>query len=99
MIWLKYSGPNFWVGRYPEVYVDGTYWWVVPHQDGPGQHYLSFRRATPAAGASLRLAPFMTEAERFGGVSPSALLWSAQAGFEIWSGGTGLAITRFSITG
>lgn len=98
MIWLRYSGPQWWVGRYPQVTADGARWYLVPHTTGPGRHYISFRRATPVGSASLRLAPFMAAAQRIGAVSPSALLWAAQAGFEIWSGGQGLAITRFSIT-
>jgi hypothetical protein len=40
----------------------------------------------------------MAAAERFGVVRKSWLLWSVQAGFEIWSGGKGLAITNFSVT-
>jgi hypothetical protein len=99
MIWLQYSGPHWWVGRYPKVWADGAQWYLVPHTTGPGRHYISFRRATPVVSASLRLAPFMAAAERIGAVSSSALLWAAQAGFEIWSGGQGLAITRFAVTG
>ena len=98
MIWLRYSKPSWWARRYPSVQVDGAKWYVVPHSTGPGRHYISFRRATPVAAATLRIAPFMAVAERFGAVRASALLWCAQAGFEIWSGGRGLAITRFSIT-
>jgi hypothetical protein len=98
MIWLRYSGPSWWKGLYPEVSIDGAKWYVVPRVTPLGQHYTSFRRATPASAATLRLAPFMTVAERFGAVSPSALLWAVQAGFEIWSGGKGLAVTRFSVS-
>ena len=98
MIWLQYSGPSWWVGRYPEVSIDGAEWYMVPHTTAPGRHYISFRRATPATAATLQLAPFMAAAQRIGAVSPSALLWAIQGGFEIWSGGQGLAITRFSVT-
>jgi len=98
MIWLRYSGPLWWVGLYPEVWVDGTKWYLVPHITPLGQHYISFRRATPVSAATLRLAPFMAAAERIGAISRSALLWAAQAGFEIWSGGKGLSVTRFSVS-
>jgi hypothetical protein len=40
----------------------------------------------------------MAAAERIGAISRSALLWAAQAGFEIWSGGQGLSVTRFSVS-
>ncbi len=98
MIWLKYSKPPWWVRRYPAVHVDGAKWYIVPHTTGPGRHYISFRRATPVSAATLRIAPFMAVAERRGAVRAYYRLWCAQAGFEIWSGGRGLAITRFSVT-
>lgn len=98
MIWLHYSKRSWWTRRYPSVLVDRARWYLVPHATAPGRHYLSFRRAGAVSAASLRIAPFMAVAERRGYLSPSAFLWCAQAGFEIWSGGKGLAITRFSIT-
>src|SRR5579859_4615758 len=98
MIWLRYRGPQWWVGHYPTVWIDGAKWYEVPHSTPRGRYYISFRRATPATSATLRLAPFMAAAERAGQVKPSALLWAVQAGFEIWSGGSGLAVTRLSIT-
>ena len=98
MIWLRYSKPSWWEGLYPTARIDGAKWYLVPHTTPDGRYYISFRRATPVAAATLRLAPFMAEAERLGAVSASSLLWSVQAGFEIWSGGAGLAVTRFSVT-
>lgn len=98
MIWLQYSGPQWWVGQYPEVWVDGAQWYEVPHTTAPGRHYISFRRAGPVTSASLRLAPFMARAKQLGAIDSSALMWAVQAGFEIWSGGQGLAITKFSMT-
>lgn len=96
MIWLQYSKPSWWVKLYPKVKVDGANWYVVPHATVAGKYYISFRRASITHSAKLRLAPFMTIAQRLGVLSPSALLWSVQAGFEIWSGGRGLAVTRFT---
>jgi len=98
MIWLRYSKPSWWERLYPTVKIDGAKWYVVPRSTDPGRYYLSFRRATPVAAATLRLAPFMAEAEKLGDVRASSLLWCVQAGFEIWSGGKGLAVTNFSTT-
>ena len=98
MIWLQYSKPAWWAKRSPIVTIDGTRWYVVK-RPGSGNHYLSFRRATPADGATLKIAPFMAAAERFGVVTPSERLWCTQAGFEIFSGGKGLAVKDFSVTG
>jgi len=98
MIWLQYSKPSWWVQLYPKVKIDGANWYVVPHATLPGKYYISFRRASVAHSAKLRLAPFMTVAQRLGVLNASQFLWSVQAGFEIWSGGRGLAITRFTAT-
>ena len=98
MIWLRYSKPSWWVRQYPTVKIDGAKWYIVPHATAPGRYYISFRRATPVAAAKLRLAPFMAVAEQRGELRASWLLWCVQAGFEIWSGGKGLAISKFSIT-
>ncbi len=98
MIWLQYSKPAWWVRLYPTVNIDGAKWYMVPHTTAPGRHYISFRRATPVAAAKLRLAPFMAVAEQRGALRASWLLWCVQAGFEIWSGGKGLAISKFSVT-
>lgn len=96
MIWLRYSKPSWWAGKYPKVKIDGARWYEVPHVTAPGRYYISFRRASVASGATLRLAPFIKAAEKRGVIRASWLLWSVQAGFEIWSGGRGLAITSFS---
>jgi Glycosyl hydrolase family 12 len=98
MIWLQYSKPSWWVKLYPRVRIDGANWYVVPHATLPGKFYISFRRASTAHSAKLRLAPFMRVAQRLGVLIPSQLLWSVQAGFEIWSGGRGLTVTRFTAT-
>lgn len=98
MIWLKYSKPSWWVRRYPAVWIDGAKWYVVPHSTAPGRHYISFRRATPVTSAKLLLAPFAAAAIHRGALKGWARLWCSQAGFEIWSGGKGLAITSFTIT-
>jgi hypothetical protein len=99
MIWLEYSGPQWWVGLYPKVWIDGVQWYEVPHATVPGRYYISFRRASPVTSASLRLAPFMARAKQLGDIDSSALMWAVQAGFEIWSGGQGLGVTRFSESG
>jgi hypothetical protein len=97
MIWLKYSKPSWWAKESPSVTIDGAKWYVV-RRPGSYNHYLSFRRATPVTGATLKIAPFISAAERYGAVKSSEVLWSTQAGFEIWSGGKGLEITKFSVT-
>jgi len=99
MIWLRYSKPAWWTKRYPTVRIDGAKWYVVTKPTVGGLHYISFRRATPANSARLRLAPFITAARRARAVTASSMLWSVQAGFEIWSGGQGLAVTHFSTSG
>ena len=71
MIWLRYSKPSWWTAEYPAVKIDGAKWYEVPHATAPGRYYLSFRRATAADTAKLRIAPFMKAAEGLGAVSAS----------------------------
>ena len=60
-------------------------------------NYVQFNRVMPAAGVTdLKLGPFIWFAERQGWILPSSWMDSIEAGFELRSGGRGLAVTRFS---
>ena len=47
--------------------------------------------------ANLDLAPLFDDAGQRGYLSPSWYLIAVEAGFEIWQGGTGLAVKDFSV--
>ena len=60
---------------------------------------ISFVRKTPVTSVSnLPLTDFVREATRAGVVKSSWYLTSVQAGFEPWTGGTGLRTSSFSVT-
>ena len=61
-------------------------------------NYVQFRLVKPAGSFRwLKLTPFLAKAERIGAMSRHWWWTSADAGFEIWSGGRGLASTSFYI--
>jgi Glycosyl hydrolase family 12 len=98
MIWLSARGLPLASRRV--VRIDNAQWYVAhwkPHRNGASWSYIQFRRVHQVAGvANLRLAPFIRLAERFGWIRPSWWMLNIEAGFEIWSGGRGLATRSFS---
>lgn len=100
MIWLNTHflppcvGPKIWIrhGRYCVEH------WVAHHKGVPVTwNYIQFRRLSRTTGVShLRLHPFIRAAERRGWVQPTWWMENIEAGFEIWSGGQGLATTNFA---
>ena len=47
---------------------------------------------------NMPLKPFFSDAEKNLWLSSSSYLWQLAAGFELWSGGTGLASKSFSVS-
>lgn len=107
MIWLR-TPPGYPPGRM--VWIPGIGWfrfmhWVTGHEvcGKRGQcrrqtwHYIQFRFPHTVHGVrGLRLMPFIRFAIRQGLISPSWWLTSVHAGYELWSGGRGLATTWFN---
>ena len=78
----------------------GGRWWWLEHwrtcQQGACWNYVQFRAVAQVAGWRwLRLGPLLQRAEAIGSLSPRWWWSSADAGFEIWAGGRGLASTDF----
>lgn len=105
LIWLNRSGPP---GFYPTpvhnpVYkIDGLSWYLVRWLPSGKRTwtYIQWRAVHPLRSvAGLQMLPFFTAAAQ----AHLLKLWwwqqSIEAGFEIWSGGTGLAVTGFKETG
>jgi Glycosyl hydrolase family 12 len=99
MIWLnthnygrpRAGTPTVWVGHH-------KYWMVhwVPCHNGACWNYIQFRRVHPTWGVKrLRIGPFISRAERHGLIRSWWWMENIEAGFEIWSGGTGLATKWF----
>jgi hypothetical protein len=102
MIWLNAQGTYNPAGMgWPTARIDGTLWWVLTWETGNGAdhwRYVQFRRVTPVSGVrNLALGPFIAYLEHQGWVTPAWYLLNVEAGFEIWSGGTGLRVTGFSV--
>lgn len=103
MIWLNSKHAYDPAGHWPVVTIDGTQWWVMNWETSgaSGKHwrYVQFRRKTPVANVkNLALGPFAAYLERKGWITPDWYLLNIEAGFEIWSGGKGLAVKKFSAT-
>lgn len=101
MIWLNSRNAYDPAGHWPLVTIDGTQWWAMTWETSgaSGKHwrYVQFRRKTPVTSVrNLALGPFIAYLERQGWVSPDWYLLNIEAGFEIWSGGKGLAVRNFS---
>ena len=84
------------VGKY-------QYWlmhWNAYDPDfGVSWNYIQFRRVVPTSRVNgLRLQLFIRRCERLGLIRPSWWMENVEAGFEVWSGGRGLATTRFGVT-
>lgn len=102
MIWLNSNNAYDPAGHgWPLVSIDGTKWWAMTWETGHGKkhwRYVQFRRVTPATSVrNLPLGPFFTYLEREGWVTPDWYLLNVEGGFEIWNGGTGLAVKQFSV--
>jgi hypothetical protein len=84
-----------------EVTINGVQWWLTllaPTASKPWQ-YVQFRRATSVTSVkNMPLMPFFSYAEKNRWLSPGSYLWQVAAGFELWSGGAGLASNSFSVS-
>lgn len=80
--------------------INGTSWYLQKWHAGKGSpvewDYVHFLRVHPVTHVTnLRLAPFYRAAEQLGLLKKGWYLESMQGGFEIYSQGQGLAVTRF----
>jgi hypothetical protein len=103
MIWLNVRGLYNAAGEgWPVVRIDGALWYVLTWITGNGHQqwrYVQFRKYTPRWNVTgLSLKPFYQYMENQGWITPSWYALNVEAGFEIWSGGTGLTTTAFSAT-
>lgn len=109
MIWLgRHGGCCGLQPGAPRIKVEGRWYWYshwrtcshLASQPHVCWNYIQFRRVHQTRSVSgLRLAPFIHRAERSGLVKPRWWMQTIEAGFEIWTGGKGLAVTKFRATG
>jgi hypothetical protein len=101
MIWLNYGGTPQPIGsRIATVSIAGANWevWRSNGNENGSSPTLSYRRSPSATSISnFDAMAFVNDAVSRGIAQRSWYVTSVQAGFEIWNGGTGLAIQEFSV--
>ena len=98
MVWLNRTPWVQPLGRhYYDTTIAGRRWQVWYGQANPP--VISYVQIAPTRSVSnLALDAFVRDATLRGVVKPAWYLTSVQAGFEPWTGGTGLSTTSFSVT-
>ena len=99
MIWTNHQGsPQPFGSQTATVTIDGTTWAVWTGQQS-SWNVVSYVRQTPVTSVSnLNLLPFFSDAVSRGSLQPSWWLIDVEYGFEIWTGGQGLAVSGFSVS-
>jgi hypothetical protein len=98
MIWINHSGFPHPVGSVTTVSIDGATWNVYQSVN-PTWNMVSYVRDPGTSSvAGLDLKPFFADAIARGKLKPSWYLIAVEMGFEVWTGGQGLAIRKFSVS-
>ncbi|HYP89637.1 MAG TPA: hypothetical protein VEQ59_15825, partial [Polyangiaceae bacterium] len=101
MIWLNYGGTPQPIGsRSGSVTLAGATWevWLSNGNENGSSRTISYRRSpTATAITNFDALAFVNDAITRGVAQRSWYVTSVQAGFEIWSGGTGLKINEFAV--
>jgi hypothetical protein len=100
MIWLNSHGGVEPAGSVVQSNVNlggNTYdiWYSSNAGNGPCVTYQM--TSTRSSVSNLDIAPLLANAEKNGVLESSWYLIAVEAGFEIWQGGTGLAVNKFSV--
>ena len=98
MIWLNHEGTIQPFGsRVATVAIDGAQYEVWTGKQSSWK-IVSYIASTPVTSvSSLNLLPFFADAVSRGSLDPSWWLIDVEFGFEIWTGGQGLAISDFNV--
>jgi hypothetical protein len=99
MIWINHQGSIRPFGSQTAMEtIDGTTWEVWTGRQS-SWNIVSYVRETPVTSVSnLNLLPFFSDAVSRGGLEPSWWLIDVEYGFEIWTGGQGLAMSGYSVS-
>ncbi len=99
MIWLNNQGSVQPFGtNVGNVTIDGASWSVWTGNQTSWK-IVSYEANTPVTSVNnLNLVPFFTDAVSRGSLEPTWWLIDVEYGFEIWTGGQGLAMSNFSVT-
>jgi hypothetical protein len=99
MIWINHQGSIQPFGSQTATEtIDGTTWEVWTGRES-SWNIVSYVRETPVTSVSnLNLLPFFSDAVSRGSLEPSWWLIDVEYGFEIWTGGEGLAVSGYSVS-
>ncbi len=99
MIWINHQGSIQPFGSETSTEtIDGTTWEVWTGRES-SWNIVSYVRETPVTSVSnLNLLPFFSDAVSRGSLEPSWWLIDVEYGFEIWTGGQGLAVSGYSVS-
>jgi hypothetical protein len=99
MIWIDHQGsPQPFGSQVATETIDGASWAVWTGRES-SWNIVSYVRQTPATSVSgLNLLPFFSDAVSRGSLEPSWWLIDVEFGFEIWTGGQGLAVSNYSVS-
>src|SRR6201996_1106516 len=99
MIWINHQGsPQPFGSEVATATIDGATWEVWTGRES-SWNIASYVRSTPVTSVSnLNLLPFFSDAVSRGSLETSWWLIDVEYGFEIWTGGQGLAVSNFSVS-
>ncbi|GAB3328321.1 hypothetical protein GCM10027511_38320 [Hymenobacter humi] len=98
MIWLKETGGIKPIGQQTGTATIGGASWDVWKGENGGVNVISYvRQGYVDRADDLPLTDFVDDAVAQGSVRATDFLTNIQAGFEPWTGGPGLALTRFDV--
>jgi Glycosyl hydrolase family 12/Cellulose binding domain/Fibronectin type III domain len=99
MIWINHEGsPQPFGSQTATETIDGATWAVWTGRQS-SWNIVSYVRQTPVTSVSnLNLLPFFSDAVSRGSLQPTWWLIGVEYGFEVWTGGQGLAVSSFSVS-
>jgi predicted lipoprotein with Yx(FWY)xxD motif len=98
MIWINHQGaPQPFGSQVATATIDGASWNVWTGNQSSWK-IISYVATAPVTSASLNLLPFFADAVSRGSLESTWWLIDVEYGFEIWTGGQGLAVNSFSVS-
>lgn len=98
MIWINHSGFPEPVGYVGTVRIDDADWQVYTSTQATWNMVSYIRDPGISSVSNLDLKPFFVDAVARGSLKPSWYLIDVEMGFEVWTGGQGLAIRNYSVS-
>jgi hypothetical protein len=95
MIWINHAGSVQPGGsQIGTATIGGTTWQVW--YASIGWNFITYKTTSPTTSVNLDYKPFIQDAMSRGYIQSGWYMMDIEAGFEIWQGGVGLAVTNFS---